>query len=208
MNANTAAHPSFGYTDPQSDAMSTVLAQNWWAVALRGIFGILFGLIALLVPVSTILGLTLFFAAYMLVDGIFGIVAGIRAAQRHERWGMLVAEAIVNFIAGGIALLLPGLTVVAFVLLLAAWAVVSGGLMIGAAFRLNIEHGRWWLVLSGVCSVIFGALLFIAPLLGAIVLTWWVGAYAIVFGVMLLMLAFRLRAHRDDRAPSPAPPSP
>jgi uncharacterized membrane protein HdeD (DUF308 family) len=88
---------------------------------------------------------------------------------------------------------------VAFVLLIAAWAIVSGGLVLAAAFRLNIEQGRWWLVLGGAASVIYGALLIVAPLIGALVLTWWFGVYALVFGVALLILAFRLRSRHYSR---------
>jgi uncharacterized membrane protein HdeD (DUF308 family) len=177
--------------------MCAVLAENWWAVALRGVFGILFGLIALFAPGPTILSLVLLFSAYMLVDGVFGIVAAVRAARRHERWGLLLLEGLANIATGAIAFLWPGITVIAFVLLMAAWALVSGGLMIGAAFKLTLEHGRWWLVLSGVVSIIFGILLVIAPLVGALVLTWWLGAYAVAFGSLLLMLAFKLRAQKN-----------
>jgi uncharacterized membrane protein HdeD (DUF308 family) len=178
-------------------AMCAVLAENWWAVALRGVFGILFGLIALFAPGPTILSLVLLFSAYMLVDGVFGIVAAVRAARRHERWGLLLLEGLANIATGAIAFLWPGITVIAFVLLMAAWALVSGGLMIGAAFKLTLEHGRWWLVLSGMVSIIFGILLVIAPLVGALVLTWWLGAYAVAFGSLLLMLAFKLRAQKN-----------
>src|SRR5918997_2160132 len=189
----------------RDEAMCALLAQNWWAVALRGVFAILFGLIALLVPGATILSLVLFFSAYMLVDGIFGIVAAVRAARQGERWGLLVLEGILNIAAGVIAFLMPGLTVIAFVLLLAAWSLVSGGLMLGAAFRLSREHGRWWLALGGIVSIVFGVLLAIAPIIGAVVLTWWLGAYALVFGAMLLGLAFKLRARKDDVARMTAP---
>jgi uncharacterized membrane protein HdeD (DUF308 family) len=179
-------------------AMCALLAQNWWAVALRGVFAVLFGLIALFVPGATILSLVLFFSAYMLVDGAFGIVAAVRAARAGERWMLLVLEGLLNIAVGLIAFVWPGLTVIAFVLLLAAWSLVSGGLMLGAAFRLSKEHGRWWLALGGVVSIIFGVLLAIAPLIGAVVLTWWLGAYALIFGIALLVLAFKLRAHKDD----------
>ncbi len=178
--------------------MCALLAQNWWAVALRGAFAILFGLIALLVPGATILSLVLFFSAYMLVDGVFGIVAAVRAARKGERWGLLVAEGLLNIAVGVIAFIWPGLTAIAFVLLLAAWSLVSGGLMLGAAFRLSREHGRWWLALGGIVSIIFGVLLVIAPIIGAVVLTWWLGIYALAFGIALLVLAFRLRARKDD----------
>ena len=184
-----------GAGDP---AMCAVLAENWWAMALRGVFGILFGLIALFAPGPTILSLVLLFSAYMLVDGVFGIISAVRAAGRHERWGLLLLEALVNIAAGVVAFLLPGLTVIVFVLLMAAWALVSGGLMLGAAFKLTQQHGRWWLALGGVVSIIYGVLLAIAPLIGALVLTWWLGAYALAFGVILLVLAFRLRGQKNQ----------
>ena len=191
--------------DPaRNDAMCALLAQNWWAVALRAMFAILFGLIALFVPGATILSLVLFFSAYMLVDGVFGIVAAVRAARKGERWALLVLEGLLNIAVGVIALLWPGLTVLAFVLMLAAWAIVSGGLMVGAAFHLSRDHDRWWLVLGGAVSIVFGVLLVMAPLVGAVVLTWWLGAYALVFGIALLALAFKLRGRRDDRGPMTA----
>jgi uncharacterized membrane protein HdeD (DUF308 family) len=179
--------------------MCAVLAQNWWALALRGVLGILFGLIALVVPAATMLSLALLFSAYMLVDGVFAIVSAVRAARAHERWGLLLLEGIVNIAVGVIAFLWPASAVLAFVLLVAAWALLSGGLMLGAAFRLKEDHGRWWLALGGIVSIVYGGLLVLAPAIGALVLTWWLGAYALIFGIALLVLAFKLRARRDDR---------
>jgi uncharacterized membrane protein HdeD (DUF308 family) len=178
--------------------MSAILAQNWWAIALRGVFAILFGLIALFVPGATILSLVFLFSAYMLVDGVFGIVAGVRAASAGQRWGWFILEGLANIAIGVIAFLWPGLTVVAFVLMLAAWSLVTGIFMVVAAFKLNPTYGRGWLVFSGIVSVLFGIALVIAPLIGAVVLTWWLGAYAVVFGIGLLILAFKLRSHKDD----------
>jgi uncharacterized membrane protein HdeD (DUF308 family) len=196
-NAGQASPPP-STTTSTTEAMCALLAQNWWAVALRGVFAILFGLVALFLTGPTILSLVLFFSAYMLVDGVFGIIAAVRAARQGERWGLLVLEGILNIAVGVIALLMPGLTVIAFVLLLAAWSLVSGGLMVGAAFRLSKDYGRWWLAIAGVVSIVFGVLLAIAPVIGAVVLTWWLGAYALAFGVALLVLAFQLRARKDD----------
>ncbi len=175
------------------DAMSVSLARNWWLVALRGVISILFGAMALFAPAAFVLSLVLFFAAYMLVDGIFTIVGAIRAAQRHERWGFLLIEGLVDLLVGAAAFLVPAAAVWAFVLLLAAWAFVTGGLMIAAAFRLHLHYGRWWLILGGVISLLFGLALVIAPGMSALVLTWWLGGYAIAFGVMLVILAFQLR---------------
>lgn len=192
------------------DAMSAVLSRNWWAVGLRGIAATLFGLVAFFATGATILSLLVVFAGLMLADGVLNLVAGIRSARRRERWSVLILQGVVSFVAAAVALLLPGLTIVAFVYLIAAWAVVSGGLAIVGAFRLRGDHGRWWMGLGGVVTIVAGGLLAIAPLLGALVLTWWLGAYAIVFGITLLVLAYRLRAQRatgdrrHDAAPYPA----
>lgn len=184
------------------DAMSSVLARNWWLVALRGVLAILFGLAAFLAPGAFVLSLVLFFSAYMLVDGLFGIGAAIRAAQRHERWGFLLLEGLLDIVVGVAAFLVPAAAVWAFVLLVAAWALLSGGLMIAAAFRLHLHYGRWWLGLGGVVSVLFGIALLINPGISALVLTWWLGGYALAFGVLLLILAFRLRTRHAAAEPS------
>ena len=180
------------------DAMSAMLARNWWLVALRGLLAILFGAIAFVAPGAFVLSLVLFFSAYMLVDGVFGIVAAVRAARQHERWGFLLLEGLLDLVVGVAAFLVPAAAVWAFVLLVAAWAILSGGLMIAAAFRLHLDYGRWWLGLGGLVSVLFGIVLLINPGMSALVLTWWLGAYAVAFGVMLLILGFRLRSRHAE----------
>jgi len=184
--------------DDRTDAMSGVLARNWWALALRAAAAILFGLFALMAPGPTLLSLVLVFAALMVVDGSLNIVAAVRSARRQERWGTLILMGVVDLIAAAVAIIAPGLTVFAFVYLMAAWALVTGIFSIVAAVRLRHDHGRWWLGFSGALSVVGGVLLAIAPLIGAIVLTWWLGAYAIIFGASLLVLAYRLRGHRHS----------
>lgn len=179
-------------------AINETLARNWWAVALRGTFSLLFGLIAFAFPGAMMLSFVLVFSAYMLVDGVLAIVAAVRAAKQREHWGLLVLEGVLDIAAGTIAFLWPGLTLLMFVLLVAVWALVSGAVMMTAAFRLNIEHGRWWLAFGGLASIVYGALLIVTPLIGAVVLTWWLGAYAMVFGALLLVFAFRLRARHND----------
>jgi uncharacterized membrane protein HdeD (DUF308 family) len=186
------------------EALSEVLADSWWAVGLRGLIGIAFGLICLLVPAAAILALILLFSAYMLVDGVLAIASGIKAARNGERWGLLILEGVVDLAAGAVAFLWPAITTVVFVILIAVWAIISGGLMLGAAFRLKLDHGRGWLALGGVASVIFGIVLLVAPVVGAVVLTWWIGAYAIVFGVLLLILSFKLHEKKEERAAKPA----
>ena len=191
----TASTPRWG----RCDALSEVLADSWWAVGLRGLLGILFGLICLLTPGIAVGAFVILFSAYMLVDGVFAIISGIKAARNGERWGLLILEGIVDIAAGVVAFLWPLITLVALTWLIAIWAIVSGALMLGAAFTLNIDHGRWWLALGGIASIIFGILLVIEPLVGAVVLTMWIGAYALVFGAVLLILAFQLHSRKEAR---------
>jgi uncharacterized membrane protein HdeD (DUF308 family) len=199
MTTSYSPRTSYDPTVPPSEAMNAVLARYWWAVALRGLLAVLFGLICFFVPAATMLSLVLLFSAYTLVSGAFAIVGAARAARRHESWGVLAFEGIANIAAGILAFLLPGLTVVAFVLLIAAWSIVSGVLLTTLGLRLNADHGRWWLTLGGILSVAFGVLLIIAPLAGAVVLTWWLGAYALAFGILMLILGFKLRSRHTDR---------
>jgi uncharacterized membrane protein HdeD (DUF308 family) len=185
-------------SDVQSDSAVRTLVQNWWLFTLRGILGIIFGCVALIFPGPTMLSLVIVFSAYMLVDGVVGIISAVRAIRKKDRWGLLLFEGLLNIAVGIVAFLWPGITVIAFVLLIAAWAIVSGALMTAAGFRLNVPHGRWWLVLGGLLSLAYGALLVATPLIGAIVLTWWMGAYALAFGVALVVFSFKLRSRQQQ----------
>ena len=187
------------------DSLGEALARNWWLIALRGVLGVIFGVIALVMPVATILALVLLFSAYMVVDGAIAIYAAIRAARKQEGWGFLLFQGIASLAAAAIAFMWPGLTVVAFVLLIAAWSIVSGCLMLAAAMR--TEQARWWLVLGGAAALLYGFLMIVAPLSGAVVLTWWLGAFALVFGVALIILSLKLRSRYSGR-PAVAAPRP
>ena len=179
------------------DSLGEALARNWWLIALRGVLGVIFGVIALVMPVATILALVLLFSAYMVVDGAIAIYAAIRAARKQEGWGFLLFHGIASLAAAAIAFMWPGLTVVAFVLLIAAWSIVSGCLMLAAAMR--TEQARWWLVLGGAAALLYGFLMIVAPLSGAVVLTWWLGAFALMFGVALIILSLKLRSRYTGR---------
>ena len=187
---------------PAHEPMIAVLAKNWWAVGIRGVIGILFGLVALFLPGATMLSLVLVFAAYAFVDGVFAIVSAVRAARERERWGYLLLDGIVDIAAAAVAVLWPGITVVAFVFVVAFWAIFTGVLELMAAFRLDFIDGRGWLIFGGIVSVLYGVLLIVAPMIGAVVLTWWLGAYALVFGVCLVVLAFKLRARLENLNPA------
>ena len=183
-----------------------VLARNWWAFVFRGVAAILFGLLALALPAAAMLSLVLVFAAYAVVDGIFAITAAVRAAKTHERWGLLVLEGVVDILAAVTVVAWPGLSVLFFVTLVAVWALLTGGFLLAAGFKVDAEHGRWWMILGATLSILFGALLLVSPLVGAVVLTWWIGAYALLFGIAMLVLAFRLKSkfdHLRDALPHP-----
>ncbi len=176
--------------------MNMVLARNWWAVALRGALAILLGLVAFILPGVFVASLVLLFGAYALVDGVFAIVAGIRAAERHERWWPFALEGLLDIIAGIIVFLLPAAATFALLYLVSAWSIVSGVFRITAAIRLRKQiEGEWLLILNGILSVLFGIVIFAFPAVGLITVAWIIGIYAIVFGIILLALGFRLRAH-------------
>ncbi|HTH98083.1 MAG TPA: HdeD family acid-resistance protein [Stellaceae bacterium] len=184
----------------RSDAMSLCLAGNWLFVLLRGIFGLIAGLIAIFLPGPTLAALVLLFGVYMVFDGVAAIVSAVRAAGRHERWGLFVLEGLAGLVAAAAAFFWPGLLVFGFVMLTAAWAIISGALMLRAAFHLRADHGRLWLGLGGVVSILWGMVLVAAPGLGAVVLTIWFGIYALIFGATLVILGLRLR--RAHSAPA------
>jgi uncharacterized membrane protein HdeD (DUF308 family) len=172
-----------------------MLVGNWWVFVLRGIFAIIFGVLTFLWPGMALLTLVLLFSAYSIADGVFNIVASFRATGAgQQRWWVLLLEGIVSIIAGLVAFFMPGLTALALLYLIAAWAVVTGALEIAAAIRLRRQiRGEWLLALAGILSIVFGVLLFLFPGPSALAVVLWIGAYAIAFGVLLIVLGLRLR---------------
>jgi uncharacterized membrane protein HdeD (DUF308 family) len=191
-------------SSPLGRGVLPVLARNWWALVLRGLAAILFGILAFAWPGITLFVLVLFFGAYMLVDGIFAIVAAVRAAGEEDRWWLLLIQGTLGVLAGLVAIFWPGLTALALLYFIAAWAIVTGIMEIVAAVRLRQEiEGEWALGLSGLLSVIFGVLLVVLPApAGLLSLVWLVGAYAVATGVLLLILAFRVRSEAGREAPA------
>jgi len=175
--------------------MAAIMVGNWWALALRGVVAILFALIAFFLPGITAAALILLFGAYALVDGVFALIAGLRAARHHGRSGPLLLEGILNIVIGIIVFLWPGPALVALIYLIAIWAVISGIALIAAGMALIRHSGEWLLVLSGVISVLLGIILFVQPAAGVVALSWWLGFYALLFGIILVATAFRIRYH-------------
>jgi uncharacterized membrane protein HdeD (DUF308 family) len=175
------------------------LARNWWALAIRGAAGIIFGILAFIMPGITLVTLILLFGAYAIIDGLFNLVAAFRGRAAEQPWWWLALEGLVSIGAGIVTFAWPGLTALVLVYVIAVWAVITGVLEIVTAIRLRQEiSNEWWLVAGGVISVLFGVLLMAAPGTGALALIFWIGAYAIVFGALLVGLAFRLRHAQDE----------
>jgi uncharacterized membrane protein HdeD (DUF308 family) len=170
------------------------LAKNWWALALRGLVAVLFGLLTFLLPGITLATLVLLFGAYALADGIFNVIAFFKVAS--HQWALLI-EGVIGIIAGVLTFAWPAITALVLLYLIAFWAIFTGIFEIIAAIRLRkVISSEWLLLLMGVLSLLFGLLILFAPGTGALAIVLWIGAYALVFGVFLMALGFRLRGHR------------
>jgi len=169
------------------------LAKNWWLLVVRGLVAILLAGIAFAWPGITLTALVFLFGGYALVDGIVATTAAVRAANRRERWGWLLLEGLTGIFAAIVTAVWPGITLLALIFVIAAWAILTGAMAIASAIRLRKEiRGEWLLALSGVASIVFGALLAAIPGVGALVITIWLGAYLLVAGVLMVVLGFRL----------------
>src|SRR5512138_951359 len=173
--------------------MVSSLAQHWWTFTLRGVFAVLFGILAFVAPGATLTTLVYVFGFYAILNGAFALYAAWNL-RSFDRWWLLLLEGLLSIAAGVIAFIYPGAAALAFLSIIAAWAILVGILQIIAAIRLRQEiQNEWSLGLGGLASVIFGVLLVVWPRSGLVAISWIVGIYAIFFGVMLLMLGSRLR---------------
>jgi uncharacterized membrane protein HdeD (DUF308 family) len=170
------------------------LTQNWWMVVLRGVLAILFGIAAFAWPGLTWLTLVFLFGIYAVIDGIIAVATGLRHTKDSSRWWIFLVEGLVSIAAGVLAFLRPGLTSFVLVVVIAAWAIITGVLEIAAAIRLRREiTNEWALGLGGLLSIMLGVFLFLQPIAGGLALIWTIGAYAVLFGVLLISLGLRLR---------------
>jgi uncharacterized membrane protein HdeD (DUF308 family) len=178
---------------------SKLVSRIWWTLALSGVLAVIFGLVALFRPGKTLLGLVYVYGAFAVLTGLVQIVAAVRAGEDHRRWGWLGLSGIVGVAAGLVSFVWPGITALALVFLIAAWAIISGVAQIAFALQWPDTLAHPWLVsLSGLLSVVFGILLVIWPRSGALALTWLLGIYAILYGATLLYYGYRLQALRHE----------
>lgn len=184
-------------------AREALLANNWWAAAIRGVIATLIGAFAIFAPAATLVAFVMIFAAYSLVDGAFAIVLAIRGARKHERWGWLAFNGVISIAAATIAILFPGPTIVAFAILFAVWAIVSGSASVAAGISLGKSHGRWWLIAGGVITVLLGVWAIFDLGMGLLALSFLFGFQALFAGFTLLAVAYHLRERKVEETAHP-----
>lgn len=171
------------------------LAQNWWMLLLRGIAGIIFGVLAFVWPGITLLALTILWGAYAISDGIFAFAAAIagRGFEASARW-WLALVGVCGILAGILTFVVPGMTELVLLMYIASWAIVVGVLQVWGAIQLRKEiNNEWFLALSGFLSFAFGMLVMAQPGAGALSVVWTIGSFAVLVGCLYIGLAFRLK---------------
>lgn len=174
--------------------MLRLLGRHWWIVALRGLLAVIFGVVALIWPTTTVHALVILFGIYAVVDGLFSLFSAL-TSRRRGGWWLLLIEALAGIAAGIAAFIWPQVTALVLLYLIAAWAFLTGILELIAAFMLRRQvEGEWALGLAGAISIVLGLLLALRPSSGLVAVVWFIGAYAIVFGILLVVLGLRLRS--------------
>lgn len=183
--------------------------RGWWSLALlRGLLAVVFGLLAFLWPAITLRALILLVGAYALADGVFAVASALRSRHAEGFWSILLLEGGAGILAGLLAILWPDMTALALIYVLAVWCIITGLIEIAAARALRrYVEGEWLLALTGIVSLCFGLFVALRPGAGALALLWLIGAYALAFGVLLIIFALALRRlERDHLIPAQQPP--
>jgi uncharacterized membrane protein HdeD (DUF308 family) len=170
------------------------LAHAWHWIALRGLFAVLFGIFAFIWPGITLAVLVLVWGAYAIADGVMALIAAYTMHEEGKPMGSLIIVGILGIAAGVVTFLWPAMTALVLLLFIASWAVLMGIFEIAAAIRLrkHIEN-EWLLALSGVVSIAFGVLMFLQPGAGALTVVWLIGSFSLIFGILLIVLGFKLK---------------
>ena len=183
----------------KADPMEVLSAKHWWQILIRGLIALIFGILVLAWPGIAIAVFVIIFGAYVFVDGIFTLVAAInyKAGAGSRTW--LFIRGIAGIIVGLVIFFFPVIAAAALVILVAAWALVTGVMELIFAFKANQDTAiRWMFAISGILSLILGLLMVAQPIIGALVIVWVIGIYAVLAGILLIILAFRLRSAKAD----------
>jgi uncharacterized membrane protein HdeD (DUF308 family) len=180
-------------------SMMAAISRNWWMLLISGLAAIVFGILTFIYPGITLGILVAFYGAYALVDGIFTIIAAINQGERGQRWGFLMFSGIISILAGVFTFFYPHITATVLYVIIAAWAILRGVVVIAAAIQLRrIVPHDWALGLMGVLSILFGALLFAYPAAGLLSVIWLIALFAVLYGISEIVMA--LRVHSYGRA--------
>jgi len=178
--------------------MIETLKRHWWVPVIRGVAAIVFGFIAFAYPGLTLATLVIFFGAWVLVDGVFRVIGAIGGRASDPDWGWHLIIGILGIVVGVLTFHAPGITALALVIYIAAWALMMGLAEIALAIKLHREiKGEWFLVLMGLISIVFATMLFWNPVAGAATLVWLIAWYAVIFGILAIVFGFRLRSLRS-----------
>jgi uncharacterized membrane protein HdeD (DUF308 family) len=176
------------------------MAEHWWLTLLRGIAAVAFGILSLVWPGISALSLVLLWGAYAFADGIFSLGAAIMgkgAATPGQRWWLAITG-VLGILAGLIAFFAPALTGSVLLIFIAIWAIAIGVMAVVGAIQLRKEiEGEWLLILSGILAILFGVLMLFQPAAGALAVIWMIATFAIIFGIDLIWLAFKLKGVKD-----------
>jgi uncharacterized membrane protein HdeD (DUF308 family) len=182
-------------SSPLERPILQALGRHWWLILLRGICAILFGVLAFIWPGLTLLTLVLLYGVFALIDGVLALAAAVMGGAPAPRWWLAIAG-LLGIAAGLLTLFWPGLTAIVLLLFIAAWAITTGVMQIIGAIRMRKEiDNEWFLVAAGILSVLFGIVLALQPGVGALASIFVIGAYAILYGIALVLFALRLRRH-------------
>ena len=188
--------------------MLNITARNWWVLALRGLLAVILGITLFVSPGLALGALLLVFGAYMLVDGVFAIINAVSHHEQNPYWWVSLIEGVLGILAGMITFIMPGITALVLLYIIAFWAITTGVMQVISAIELRkVIKNEMLLGMAGMLSILFGLLLIVYPASGALAVLWLIGGYMLVFGVLMIMLAFRVRGMRipfDQQATIPS----
>jgi uncharacterized membrane protein HdeD (DUF308 family) len=174
--------------------MSEVHNRSWGELLFAGIVALLFGLIAAFWPGKTLLVIIMFFGIFILIEGIITVVMTLIRRKQYKNWWIGLVGGILGILIGGVTVFRPFATTVFLLYMVGIWAFITGVLTIISAIRLRKSiRNEWYLVLSGIVAVIFSLFVFARPVAAAVTMMWIISAFAILFGALLVVLAFRLK---------------
>ncbi|KGG93281.1 membrane protein [Comamonas thiooxydans] len=175
-------------------SMSIMLHRSWWVLLLRGAAAIIFGVLTWMQPAASAAALVLVFGAYVFVDGLLGIYTAIKSCQQSRHWWVVLLWGLTGVVVGVLTVINPAITALVLTIYIGVWALMTGVLQIVAALRLRKEiQGEWVLVLGGLLSVLFGIFVLMQPGAGMMAMLWVLATYAVIFGVLMVILAFKIK---------------